>query len=75
MLHSCFVAGPAPRCSFNMSVSESDSYTQSDTYEDRYDDNGGAAEIVDAQIMPGDSEKGKILTMFDDLRKESTFSM
>jgi hypothetical protein len=32
-----------------------------------------ATEIVDAQILPGDAEKGKLLSMFDGLRREQTF--
>jgi hypothetical protein len=30
-------------------------------------------ETLDAQILPGEGEKSKLLTMFNDLRKESTF--
>eukprot|EP00605_Chrysophyceae_sp_TOSAG23-4_P002118 GSChrysophyteH1.ASY1.ANO1.2344.1 assembled CDS len=54
-----------------MSVASGD-YTEASS---AYDENELEAddEIVDAQIYPGDGEKTKILTMFDDLRRESTF--
>lgn len=47
----------------------------SDIYEgDVYDNSAmDTSEIVDAQILPGDSEKAKLLSMFDGLRKDSTF--
>lgn len=46
-----------------------------DDNESRADEREGneLIEILDAQILPGDTEKGKLLSMFNDLRKESTF--
>jgi hypothetical protein len=46
---------------------------ESQVSDEYYNEDSGIEQVVDAQILPGDSEKGKLLSMFDDLRKESTF--
>ena len=48
-------------------------------FDDAYEEGPGNAfedmgnEILDAQILPGNSEKSKLLSMFNDLRTEATF--
>ena len=55
-----------------MSVISGDVNSIEDAY-DYNEDSTGVEEVIDAQILPGDAEKGKILNTFDSLRKESIF--